>query len=273
MLVLIGMGVGGYIAATYWSTFGIEVIHLNLDDSMPTQDRNHLRIGLLISHLFSFLIPAGIFLYLFKRKDFNQFLQFNMNVKFSQIAIWSIIIFASYPLIIQLTKINELIPIPEIFIKSQDQSFILLRHTLEMNSPSEFLLTILLVGFAAAIGEELIFRKIIQNHFIEKFKNPHLGIFLAASIFGLFHLQLERVIPLVFLGLILGYSYYITKNFAIPLLLHLFNNSLQVVGIYSTSSHGEIPDIQNVPDVPTVVIIGSCLLVMVLFFYSTKIKN
>ena len=267
------MGIGGILSSTYWSIYDIDLVQLNLEDSIGQENRNHLRTGLLISHLFSFLIPALFFLYFFEKQAFAWHSISDIRDTLFQIIIWSIIILSSYPIIIKLTNLNELIPIPDSLISSQEQSFILLRHTLEMNNLTEFLLSIGLIGFAAAIGEELIFRKIIQNILIEKFSNVHTGILLASIIFGLFHMQLERVIPLTFLGLILGYSYYITKNFLVPFLLHFLNNSLQVVGIYSLSRNGNLPKIQETPEVPTYIFIGSTFIVSILLFYAINNKK
>jgi len=71
-----------------------------------------------------------------------------------------------------------------------------LQNILSMNSPKDLLVSILLVGVLAAVGEELFFRGILQRIFIQIFKSPWWGIIVTAAIFSAIHGQ--------FLGLFLA---------------------------------------------------------------------
>ncbi|MDX1427982.1 MAG: CPBP family intramembrane glutamic endopeptidase, partial [Salegentibacter mishustinae] len=59
----------------------------------------------------------------------------------------------------------------------------------------EMLLALLVIGVLPAVGEEIIFRGILQNKLYAIAKNPHVAIWTAAVIFGAFHLQFYGVLP------------------------------------------------------------------------------
>lgn len=99
-------------------------------------------------------------------------------------------------------------------------------------TPSSFAITFLVVAVIAAVGEELVFRGMIQNEMTRAVRNPHLAIWLTAIFFSAFHLQFLGFFPRVLLGAFLGYLYYWSGNLWIPVLGHFFNNGIQVVGLY-----------------------------------------
>ncbi|MEE8403386.1 MAG: type II CAAX endopeptidase family protein [Candidatus Hydrothermarchaeaceae archaeon] len=83
-----------------------------------------------------------------------------------------------------------------------------------------------------ALGEELLFRSIIQVDLQKTFGNQK-GLLLASYIFGIMHLSWRSPTELVFAflaGYLLGYIYNRTGSLVGPIMLHAINNTV-LVGI------------------------------------------
>ncbi|MBK6265781.1 CPBP family intramembrane metalloprotease [Marivirga sp. S37H4] len=96
----------------------------------------------------------------------------------------------------------------------------------------EMLVAMLVIGILPAIGEELIFRGLLQNKLLAGIKNHHIAIWITAVIFGVFHLQFFGVVPRIFLGALFGYIYYYSGNIWYPIVAHFINNGLAVLVMY-----------------------------------------
>ena len=56
-------------------------------------------------------------------------------------------------------------------------------------TPGSFLMIFVVIAVIPAIGEEMVFRGMIQTEMLRAVRNPHLGIWLTAAFFSAFHLQ------------------------------------------------------------------------------------
>ena len=92
-------------------------------------------------------------------------------------------------------------------------------------------LNILLISLMPAIGEEFVFRGITQKNLGKILKNGHIAVWLSAFIFSLIHFQFEGLFARMGLGAIMGYSYYYTRNFWIPIILHFINNLIPLLAL------------------------------------------
>ncbi len=96
---------------------------------------------------------------------------------------------------------------------------------------SVFLLGLLVIGVLPGIGEELIFRGILQRNMAYYF-SPHVAIVLSAAIFSAIHFQFYGFFPRMFLGILLGYLYFWSGNLWIPIWAHTLNNSFTLSMVY-----------------------------------------
>jgi membrane protease YdiL (CAAX protease family) len=236
---------------------------------LTTGERLWLRIGLMINHASMFLGATIVFAYYCHKDTFYRYIRADVPVDPKRLLTWGGAILFSYPLVAFLTEINSVLPLPDWAIIGQDNTFIMLSNVLRMDGISDLIISLILVGVLPAVGEELIFRGIVQNKLAEGLANPHMAIVISSILFGLTHMQLERILPLSFLGVLLGYSYYYSRSIFVPIILHFLNNSLQVISLYSI---GEIDPsmLENTPDIPTTLIIGSALAVGTLFLWGQK---
>ena len=77
-----------------------------------------------------------------------------------------------------------------------------------------------------------MFRGIIQQQIGRLLKNEHVVVWVSAAIFSAIHMQFQGFFARMLLGSLLGYMFVWTKSLWVPMVLHLLNNGLQVIGIY-----------------------------------------
>lgn len=271
ILMLLAGLVGNLLTIAIWSIAGSNFQDILASAELSTSQRVIFRISLMVNHACMFLIPAFIFGMIYHSNEFLKFLSLKVRFSLSSLILWGLLILASYPLVAYFTLINEMIPLPEWASSSQDDAFRILGKVLRMDNSLELLLTVFLVGVLPAVGEELIFRGIVQQKMISLFRNPHLAILGSSIIFGLVHFQLERFIPLTFLGIILGYSFYYTQSLLVPIILHFLNNAFQVLSFYF-SSETSLQDIDQIPDLPTSLIVGSAIITISLLYLGARMS-
>ena len=88
-----------------------------------------------------------------------------------------------------------------------------------------FMLTIVLFG---PIFEELLFRGFLQSELMRGFP-PSAAIVIGALIFGASHILLFQTVFAFFVGLAMGWCYYITKNLYASMILHIVFNATTIV--------------------------------------------
>ena len=90
--------------------------------------------------------------------------------------------------------------------KFESQAEDTLKAILTMNTPVIFIFNLIIIAILPGIGEELIFRGILQKQIGLLFKSPVAAIWIAAFIFSAIHLQFEGFLPRMALGAVLGLS-------------------------------------------------------------------
>ncbi|MDD2562913.1 MAG: CPBP family intramembrane metalloprotease [Salinivirgaceae bacterium] len=112
-------------------------------------------------------------------------------------------------------------------IQSANDAF--LKYLLVNRGIMHTIALIIVVGALPAIFEELFFRGILQQLFIKASGKIWLSIFLASTIFSLFHMEFFALIPRILLGVILGVAYVVSQRLWLPILIHFVNNVVGVV--------------------------------------------
>jgi len=137
----------------------------------------------------------------------------------------------------------------------------------------ELIFNVFLIGIIPGIGEELIFRGLIQRNIRKIIENPIAAIWITAVIFSAFHFQFQGFIPRLLLGALLGYLYYWTNNLWVPIIAHAFNNGIQVIMQYLYSeeiSSVNIDDMESVPAWVALVSVGIIYFLSTLIFKKTE---
>lgn len=87
------------------------------------------------------------------------------------------------------------------------------------------------IGFTAGLGEEMLFRGVIQTVLMNRFLDaPALAIGIAAIVFGAMHfVTLAYAVLATAAGFYLGWLYYLSGQLALPILVHGLYDSLAFI--------------------------------------------
>ena len=139
-----------------------------------------------------------------------------------------------------LLNLNERLPIPvsvRSFFNSANSAK-MLENMLQMNTNLDLFVNIICIALFPALFEEIFFRGTLQPLFSGFFKNHHVGIWLCSITFALVHLNIDQIMPMMFLALVLGYLFYYTKSIYTNILIHFLNNSLAIFAYYYQNNSG-----------------------------------
>lgn len=199
------------------------------------ENRNELIFLQSLVSFGSFILPGILFVYLVSIQPF-QYLKITKPPSLLLVFLAIIVMFFSGFAVDLLVKAMEIIPFDKMdtgfikeMMKNQQSSEKIYTTFLSFDTFGGFLVVFLLMAIIPAIGEELVFRGLIQNIFYQSSKNEHIAVGFTAFWFALIHIQLTNFFALLFMGLILGYLYHWTKNLWVPIIAHLFNNGLIVI--------------------------------------------
>jgi len=149
------------------------------------------------------------------------------------------------PLIDVLSTWNQGLQLPESLrsiedwmINTEKAAEVATNTLLNTDSWGGFIMNIIIIAIMAGIGEELMFRGVIQKILIGWTKNIHLGILYTAIIFSAIHFQFYGFVPRMILGMVLGYLYIWSKSLWVPVIAHAINNALTVTFTPNTFNKG-----------------------------------
>jgi len=138
------------------------------------------------------------------------------------------------------------------------------------SSPSEFILGLVVVAVLPGIGEELVFRGLIQNELWRGSKNIHVAIWVSAFLFSAIHIQFFGFVPRLLLGALFGYLYYWSGNLLIPMVAHFFHNGFTLTMIYLYNMGSTDINIDSEESAPVLLVALCGVATFVLLYYFRK---
>ena len=182
----------------------------------------------------------------------------------------------SIPVTTTLTTWNESMNLGDAFAKLEEYMKALeetaqaaIEKMLNVNTFGGMLFNLVIIALIPAIGEELTFRGVLQQSLTRKM-NPHIAIILSAAIFSFIHFQFYGFLPRMFLGMLLGYMFYITNSLWTSMLMHFVNNGATVV-LYYLNNIGMVEDAESFGETQNVLIIAvSAMITIGLIIWSWK---
>ncbi len=264
-LFILGSGIGALLYGVISRLYGWDMALSLLPDS-PEADRWQIRVQLGLGHLAGFCASGLFTAWLFYRPGMGSgiswpdYLKINRKPDWLVVALALLLMMVSTPFVLFTLQLNQDIPMPESFKLAEEQAELVLKGLLNMEYPSELIGNLLLIAVLPAIGEEIVFRGIVQRQLMRVIPNPIAALFLAAVIFSLAHFQMEGFIPRMILGLILGWLYWKCGNLWVPSIAHLFNNGAQVLGQYLHKQGLSSVNLEDDINVPTAVALLSLIM-------------
>lgn len=236
--------------------------------------RNFMRGALLINHLLSFLVPALLTGYVFFRKKWAKEVGIRDAPPISKLVLGVLLTVMAFPLAQVAFTANrwvvEKISWLQSLVASESASENLMEGLLVMPSPWEMIFSLVVMAVIPAIGEEMVFRGILQKQMQRITANPYTGILVTALIFSLAHFQIQRFFAIFLLGVVLGLVFYWTKNLWVPIAGHFVFNGTQVVAAYFSQEDLDKLNAGEDTQLPFALIAFSLIAV---FFISKKLKD
>lgn len=140
----------------------------------------------------------------------------------------------------------------------------------KFDSIGQVILAVVVVSILPGIGEELVFRGIIQREFYRATRNIHVSIWVAAAIFSAIHMQFYGFVPRMLLGALFGYIYYWSGSLTMSMLAHLFNNGMMVVALYFYQQGALDIDVESTEAAPWHIVAISAAVTAVLGYLFWK---
>ncbi|TAH22729.1 MAG: CPBP family intramembrane metalloprotease [Cytophagales bacterium] len=142
----------------------------------------------------------------------------------------------------------------------------------EFHTFEQFVLGFVVIAIIPGIGEELLFRGLLQNKLKDLFGNAHIAIWVSAIIFSAIHFQFYGFAPRMLLGAIFGYLYYWSGNLTYAMLAHFINNGFTVLMMYLYQQQQIEIDIEK-EQIPLDMASMSLIIVSILLFLFYKIAQ
>jgi uncharacterized protein len=220
--------------------FGLDLVNNPnlINDFSNATVVNAWRLMQIIQTIGFFIIPPFLMVY-FSYREGNSYLSINVKPSLIYSLLIIAVIFSAIPLINWLGYWNERITLPpgmaaveEWMKNSEKQLGELSKVLLKAESPSVLLLNIFMIALLPAIGEELLFRGLIQKMFGKWTKNIHLAIIISAVLFSAMHRQFYGFFPRMLLGVLFGYLLVWSGSLWVPIIGHFINNATAVIVNY-----------------------------------------
>ncbi|WP_019986501.1 CPBP family intramembrane glutamic endopeptidase [Rudanella lutea] len=280
--ILLGSTVGALLATGAAFLVGLLSGHTTTPDltallTSPTRYPgawNTIMLIQAISHVFTFLVPALVYWTLFEHRRIADF-QLRPLHAVGGLSLVAVLVIAFMPLNGLIIEWNQALQLPETLAPlerwmraKEDELGELTKYLTRFDTPAQLIIALLVIAVLPAIGEEVLFRGVLQRRFIDWLGgNPHVGIWLAAAVFSAIHMQFYGFFPRLLLGALFGYLYVWSGNLWVPILAHFVNNGFTVVMVYLRQRQVVSLDIEDTQSVPVSAALFSLALCLGLMYY------
>ncbi len=226
-----------------------------------------------LSAVFAFILAPWFFLRFIEKKRFSV-LSPNKRIELLPVTLALLISIVFMAVNFKFAEWNAQMVFPE-FLRDVETWMRLQEDKLEeatyflttINNPLELVMAMVVIAIIPAIGEELLFRGLIQNQLLSWTRNTHWAVWLTAILFSAIHIQFYGFVPRMLLGVLFGYMYIWSGNLLYPILAHFANNGFQIAMLYLYSSDLTEFNIDDTSTVPWPVFFTSALISLVLILY------
>jgi membrane protease YdiL (CAAX protease family) len=202
------------------------------------QNINAFKFLQLFQSIALFVVPSFILGKIFAGNSI-EYLKLDKAPDKTRWALASIIILTAIPVINWIAELNSMIKLPDFmsgiqqYIDTTSKAYqTAMDAFMNISNLKGLAINLLVVALVPAIGEELLFRGILQRIFINWTRNIHWGIVIAAFIFSAFHFEFYGFFSRWLLGIMFGYMLVWTGSLWVPILAHFINNALAVIIYY-----------------------------------------
>lgn len=189
-----------------------------------------------------FLVPALVTAYFLHRKPLK-LLGFRGEMLPQQAILVVLIMVAGLAASSALGYVGQELPYPaywrEYFTKLENEYNGQVSAIMGLNSPADFLFSLVVMGFLPALCEETLFRSGLQQFLTRSTRKPWLSIVLVSALFSLVHLSGFGFFSRLFLGIVLGAVFQYTGRLWLCVLGHFVNNAIAISVVYYYKIQGK----------------------------------
>ena len=185
-----------------------------------------------------FIVPPLILGWLFSGRT-SEYLHLNKSFASVSVLLIVVLMFFAAPFINLIGELNSNMVFPEwlsgveLWMKNAEQNAEEITMAfLKVDTTAGLLFNLFMIAVLPAIGEELLFRGVIQRIFTRMTKNHHWGIWISAILFSALHMQFYGFVPRMLLGVLFGYLLVWSGSMWLPIIAHFLNNGIAVIAFY-----------------------------------------
>lgn len=247
----------------------------DLNENSDISHRKYFSNILAINHLSTFLLPVLVLLSLLYYNKWTSIVKLTTPKNIGLLILGVFWLLLSYPFIEWLYTVNKAIPLPQWMNTMEDSTNEIVINLLGTPDFGLLFLNLLVMAILPALGEELVFRGVVQPNLIKMVSNYHIAIWITAFIFSAIHMQFQGFLPRMVLGALLGYLSFWSKNLWFPIIAHFFNNAIQVVAFFIVKKNNIEIDLNNNFEFPIYILIISLILFLGIgwYFYRYFLQN
>ena len=245
--ILLGMSAGnllGIAVVVFLSMFSPSTLSVEqFAELMQTPDKFpnawlYIMIIQAISHLFTFLIPSLAYWQWSEKHHVVRFLHKSLpSVSLLILTLLLVVVFMPFNTWIidwnsHLQFPNGLSQLETWMRTKEDELGNLTRFLTRFDSLPRLVVALVVIAIIPAVGEEVLFRGIIQRKIYNKTGEMHAAIWLSAALFSAIHLQFYGFVPRLLLGAMFGYLYAWSRNLWTAIFAHFINNGFTVLMLF-----------------------------------------
>lgn len=185
-----------------------------------------------------FVVPPIIIAWLYEG-NIREYLKLKKGARLSTFLLAVLALLVSIPFINFLGDLNSRMKLPEWLSgleswmrQSEDAAKVVVDKFMATKSVSGLFFNIVMIGIIPAIGEELMFRGVVQKITTQWTRSHHWGIWISAILFSAMHMQFYGFLPRMVLGALFGYLLVWSGSMWVPILAHFANNAMGVLGYF-----------------------------------------
>ena len=242
LLLIVGLMIGGVLLSIFGS-FLFLIIAYGAESAVSVwvnvaQHIEALKAMQTIQGICMFIVPAYFFSKILYGKGIS-FLKMNKPIGLQLSIVVILLMITAIPFINFLGFINEKMVLPDALAELERWMRAAEMRAAEMtkllvatDSVRGLFFNVFMIAIVPAVGEEMLFRGVLQPVVYKSVKNIHVAVVVTALIFSAFHLQFYGFLPRFFIGIILGYLYVYSGSLWLPILAHFVNNALVTVAYF-----------------------------------------
>ncbi|MDR1860186.1 MAG: CPBP family intramembrane metalloprotease [Bacteroidales bacterium] len=191
-----------------------------------------------VTALGSFVAPAMFAGWLFGG-NISEYLHINRFCSVGRLCLSLLCLLTLLPFVNYTGELNSRMVLPDFLSgmetwmrDAESRAELLVRQFMDVKTVGGLLFNILMIAIIPAVGEEFLFRGVVQRQIAATMRNVHAGIWLTAALFSALHFQFFSFLPRLFLGALFGYLAIYTRTLWAPVFCHFMNNLLGVLSIY-----------------------------------------